>query len=276
MSAYEFDSYTEALESANAKKKLHTSGWTLIQLASACDMQPSYVTNVLKGRAHFNSDQLFKVCEALGIGSEESDYLSLVLEWQRTQVAKRKSILKKRIDKIKQQQLRAEKNLEVKKVDLSPVDLERFYLDPLVQLVHIFLGSSRGKHNSMSLAKKFKVSELQMQGVVKVLEEIKYVRRKEGHLEVLIEGRHLPSDSPMLKPHQILMRVKSLEQMQRLAGDEIYSFSATISSSVEVKNKLKSEFLKFLKNAEKLVRANEGEELLQMNFDLFPWDINSL
>lgn len=274
MSIYQCKTYAEALLPAIETRKAETPGWTLGKLAEACQMQPSYVTNVLKGRCDFNSDQLFRVCEQLNFAPDETDFLLLLLEYQRTAYDKRRAKLKKNIESIRAQHLRAEKHLETKTVQLSSEQLEQYYLNPYIQLVHIFLGSYKGAMTVAGLAKKFQVSEGQMQEILRVLEEIKYIRKKGPKYEVLVEGQHLPRESHILRPHHVMMRMKSLDQMQRLSADQNYSFSATISTSPEVRTQIQSEFLKFLKSAEKLVRGHDSDKLYQINFDLFPWDID--
>ncbi len=275
MNVYGFDSYTDALNQKFEEWKTGNPQGTLAKLAIDCLMQPSYLTNVLKGRCDFNSDQLFRFCELIGFKVEEIDYLLILLEFKRTNYKKRKGILEKKINELRQRNLRAEKNLSVKTVELTTEQLEQYYLDPYIQLVHIFLYSKQGKCRVDDVAKQFSIAQLQAAGVLQALEKLNYIKRKGNHFEVLVEGRHLPKDSQIARPHQILMRMKSIDQIQRLSPDNVYSFSATISTLPEVRTKIQAEFLKFLKTAEKLVTNNDPENLYQMNFDLFPWDLET-
>ncbi|MFZ3229829.1 MAG: helix-turn-helix transcriptional regulator [Pseudobdellovibrio sp.] len=273
MKIYQFESYTEAIFEAIDEKKMNNSKWTMAQLAQACLMQPSYVTNVLKGRGDFNTEQLFRICEQLDLNAEQTEFITLLLEIKKTSYPKRKVQLEKKIAEIRSRHLRAEKILSVKTVELTAEQLEKYYLDPFIQLVHIYLGINN-ESTLDSLTLKFGIPKLQMAQVLGVLEEIKYIQKKAGQYLVLVGGRHLPRESHILKPHQILIRLKSLDQMQRLSPDQNYNFSATISTTPEVRTQLQAEFLKFLKVAEKLVKGHEAKKLYQINFDLFPWEID--
>jgi transcriptional regulator with XRE-family HTH domain len=97
MSIYQFNSYTDALLEAVSLKKQVDPKWTMAQLAEASGMQPSYVTNVLKGRGDFNSEQLFRVCERLDLDLEMTDFLTLLLELKKTTYPKRKTLLEKKL-----------------------------------------------------------------------------------------------------------------------------------------------------------------------------------
>ncbi|MBC7742613.1 MAG: DUF4423 domain-containing protein [Bdellovibrionaceae bacterium] len=274
MTIYSHNSYIEALTPAIEERRQTVAGWTLARLAQACQMQPSYLTNVLKGRCDFNSDQLYKVCEELAFGENEIDYLQLLLELKKTVHEKRRVLLNKKIKQMQSEHLRAEKHLTTKTVKLTAEQLQHYYLNPYIQLVHIYLETYKGVGSAEVLAKKFSVSRELMAGVLKVLEEVNYIRKKGNNYEVLVEGQHLPRESILLRPHHVMMRMKSLDQMQRLAPEQNYSFSATISTLPEIRTQIQAEFLKFLKSAEKLVRGHDSTQLYQINFDLFPWEIN--
>lgn len=272
MSIYQYDSYTDAITAIFQQRKSEDSTLTLSGLAQKCLMQPSYLTNVLKGRADLNSDQLYRLTELLKLTSAESDYLLVLLEFKKCQYDKRKKELSQKIHKQRSTHLRAEKNISAKTMPLTAEQSERYYLDPYVQLVHIYLTIPNGKKTLEELATKFSVSPSRMEQVINILEELKFISKKGKKYELLIEGRHLPRESNILKPHQQLLRLKSLEQIQALSQEQSYCFSATISTSPEVRTQLQGEFLKFLKAAEKLVKSSKPEKLYQINFDLFPWE----
>lgn len=272
MNIYSYESYTEALSEAFRLRKESEPALTLSGVANACLMQPSYLTNVLKGRAELNSDQLYRVCERLGLKDEAYEYLLLLLELKRASYEKKRVHFQQKIRKLQTLHLRAERNLSVAPVQLSAEQTEKYYLDPYIQLVHIYLSIPKGTKTLEGLAKKFALSLERAAQVMNTLEEIRYVQKKNGKYEALVSGRHLPRESAMLRPHQVLLRSRSLDQMQRLTSDQVYSFSATISTSPATRTQLQAEFLKFLKTSEKLVKSSEAERLYQINFDLFPWE----
>jgi hypothetical protein len=61
--------------------------------------------------------------------------------------------------------------------------------------------------------------------------------------------------------------------MSRLPEARRYHVSVTFSTSAEVMEQIRAEFLAFLKKAESLVKGGSEEKVFQMNFDLFPWSL---
>ena len=272
MQITQFESYTDALNAVFAEEKRQLPSLTLSSLAQQCLMQPSYLTNVLKERADLNSDQLYRLCELLRLDGDDTEYLLMLLELKRTQYSKRRNELQAKIRKIQSEQLRAEKNILTPSTELTAEQAEKYYLDPYIQLIHIYLTIPQAKKTLAEIARKFAIPLRRAEQVLQTLEEIHYVQRKAKNYEVLNSGRHLPRESAILRPHQQMLRLKSLEQMQSLTVENVYSFSATISTSPEARTQIQAEYLKFLKSAEKIVKGSEPERLYQINFDLFPWE----
>lgn len=273
MSIFKHLDYREALlqkiENRKALGKL-----TLAKLAEKVGLQPSYLTHVLKGRADFNSDQLYAVCEMLNCTEGETDYLILLLEYARSTIPARKEKLKKRIDASQAHELKTTQHISAPSVtDLTDENI-RYYLDPLCQLIHVFLNFESFAKNPHALSAKLGLSVSQIDDVLKRLVEARYIEETESGYVVIGKNRHLPKESPLCTPHQYLMRYKSIDQMQRLKQDQTVSFSATFSSTPEDKTAIHRAFLEFISKTETIVKNTERKHVYQMNFDLFPWALD--
>ncbi len=97
MSIYSYLEYRPALAERLVRQKNQPGGVTMAKLAEKIPVQPSYLTNVVKERAHFNADQLHTLCELLGYTAEEIRYLTLLLEHERSS---NKSILQARTSSV--------------------------------------------------------------------------------------------------------------------------------------------------------------------------------
>lgn len=272
MRVYEFTEYRPALAALLNQWRADAPARTLSRIATAAGLQLSYLSNALRLRAHLSTDQVYAIANAIDLGAEATDYLLLVLEHERSGIPKRRQELERRIHEIRTRELRTEKQLKVKSTELSPENLERYYLDPFIQLAHIDLGRREGTSLSQ-VAREFGLSDEHASRVLKTLVDLKLAHKKNDAYFPLKGGHHLPKDSPVATPHLMLMRMKSIDQLARLTENERYCFSVTLSSSPETREQLEQEFIRFLKSAEALVKASKPELLYQMNFDLFPWRI---
>lgn len=273
MSAYKHLQYRPALEEAVENRRKLPGKFTLRKLADASGLQASFLTNVMKGRFDFSADQLFAVSTELGFTPSERDYLLLLLEFERSAYKPRRDELKKQIENIRKENQQSEKHLSVKVVELSPDAQAQYYLDPFAQLALVHLNLPAYSKHPEKLAGVLGISKTHLGEILEILVRIGYVQREGSHYKVVAWATHLPKRNPLCGPHLLLMRLKSVDQLQRLSGDQAYSHSVTISGTEETKELLSDAYLGFLKKAEGIVKAAKSEKAFQMNFDLFPWEL---
>ncbi len=268
---YSFDDYRKALLSRIQALKELRPDFTLTQIAEKAGMQPSYLTNVLKGRAEFNTDQIYRVAELLDLSADKIDFLILLLEYSRTSLPSRRSLLKNRIAEIRAKQLRADSVLDSKKMQISDLEQAQYYLDPFVEIIHMYLNLNSVEFDVPSISRRFGLSQKQTAKILDLLERLQLLVRQGKKWKVLGVTKHLTADSPFSRAHLVSHRQLAIDRIWRVGTETCYSFSGTFSCSEEAREKIKAEFLSFLKKFEKLVTESSSDELYQINFDLFPW-----
>ena len=273
MNVYAHLKYQEALEEAIEQRRKLPGKWTLRQMAESVGLQPSFLTNVMKRRFDFNADQLYAVAEYLGFGTNERRYLLLLLDYQRSANKTRKAEIKSEIDEIRRQNQKTEKHLQSKVVEQTTDALAEYYLDPFVQLVHVHLELPAFSAEPERLCTALGLSKPQLAKVLSVLIRLGYVRMEGKKYKVTDQYTHLPKEAPLCGPHQAMMRLKSIDQLQRLSDDQKYSFSLAFAATDETKEQIREAFFAFLKKAESIYAPAPSKKAFQMNFDLFAWEI---
>lgn len=273
MSVYKHLKYRSALSEIIETRRNLPGKFTLRRLAEDSSLQASFLTNVLKGRFDFNSDQIFALCGALQLSESEREYLLLLLEHERSVFKPRKDELKKRIENIRKENQKTENHLTLKAVELSSDAQARYYLDPFAQLALVYLNLPPYNKQPEKLGVTLGLSQTHLGEILKILVTIGYVERQGSSYRVLAKDRHLPKRNPLSGPHLALFRLKSIDQLQRLSADQAYSHSVTFTGTEETKDALSDAYLNFLKKAEGIVKPARSEKVFQMNFDLFPWEI---
>lgn len=271
MSVYEYLDYRKMLAEKALERKKTQNGWTLLRLAERAGLHAPFLTNVLKGRAHLNGDQLYSVLKTLDCGSDEITYGLLLLEWERSDLPERRQLLKERIEGSRQERLKTTRHIEAKAVDASPEEATRYYINPELQLVHAFLGVEKYARDPRRIAESLNIDPGRIEGLIEELVQLGYAKRGSAGLEKNRRVQHLPKESPLCAPQQMLLRYRSLQHQQLLSESSRYNFAVIFTGDETVREKIQLEFLKFLKEAEKLVKAAPSEGVYQMHFDLFPW-----
>lgn len=273
MSIYKHLKYRPAIQEIVENRRNLPGKFTLRAVAEQAGMQASFLTNVLKGRFDFNADQLFAVSHVLGLSPTERDYLLLLLEHERSVFKPRREELKKQIEDTRKENQKSEKHLAVKAVERSSDGQAQYYLDPFAQLTLVYLNLAPYNKQPEKLGATLGISQSHLGEILKLLVSLGHVAREGQTYKVLARDRHLPKRNPLSGPHLTLMRLKSIDQLQRLSLDQSYSHSVTFTGTEETKEALSDAYLHFLKKAEGIVRPAKSEKVFQMSFDLFPWDL---
>lgn len=273
MSLYKHLEYRPALQEIIEKRRKLPGKFTLRKLAEASDLQASFLTNVLKGRFDFNADQLFAVATALELTPSERDYVLLLLDHERSVHKPRRQDLRREIERQRQENLRTEKNLAQKAVELPSDAQAQFYLDPFAQLVLMYLAIPPYNKTPERLGSVLGISQQHLGEILKILIGNGFAAQEKGVYKVLLRDRHLPKRNPLSGPFATMIRLRSLDQLQRLSLEQSYSHTMTFTATMETKEQLSDAYVSFLKKAEAIVRPAAEEHLFQMNFDLFPWSL---
>lgn len=272
MTLYDHTDYRQALRWASAQWKENGPGRTYLRLAKAAGVHPPYFSNVLKEKAHLNSDQIYTLMQYMGHSHAEMEFLMLLMEEEKCVVQTRKRALIEQLQKIKANKKKTESSINVEVI--SPVEsrMSRFYLDPTIRLIYAFMAVPELGKDPQRIAKSLNLSESTVQEVITYLLDIGLIEKnQEGQLIKAKTKIHLPKESHLFEAQRKLLLYRCLEHQNRTRNDSDYHFEVTFSATKEVKELIHQKFLDFLKEVQPLVEKANPEEVFQMNFELFNW-----
>lgn len=278
MSIYQHTDYRKALrEILNARKRLDSS-INFANYATVIGVQKTFVSKVLGGHAHLSDDQFYLTVDYLNFTDDEAHYFRLLYDYARTGLHARKKAITAKIHKRQeeQRQLKIHTAAEMQKPEQSE-ELGAYYLDPMNLIVHAHLGVTKFTHNSSLIAGVLDIPMTQLAAILERLKALKIIDfgKVGGKVTVLKHALHLDIESIYCQPHQQLFRLRSSEQIAKLTPEKRFVYSLTFSGHPEIKNKIQVLYLDFMKKVEKILDEDDsGQDVYQINFDLFPWTKN--
>ena len=216
MGIFEYLDYREFLTDECRKRRKHQPGFTQARLAEASRIGNTYFTNFLKGRANLNSDQVFALARELALSGEETHYLMLLKESDQCTLADRKKALRAEVDALRARALKTESHISAQVRRDEHELILTYYGDPWNKVVHLMLQIPRYANDPARIAGDLNLRPAQLNGVLKVLKDLGIIDWGEKRIEVVQKNFHLPKESPMLQPHQTLMRMKSATRLLEL------------------------------------------------------------
>ncbi len=271
MRPYDQTSYKSVLKTAVLESTLKSR--TFQAMAEHCRIQKTYLSKVLNRDGHLSEDQLFLALDYLGFDDEARDFTMLLHAWERSTLPSRRDELSRRLDQIRALKLKTESNLKVKVTETTPLDLAEYFLNPILQIIHMCLTIKKYAHDPEKISAVLRIDREALGRHLKSLQKMGIIRvqKKSAHVEVVMNNLHLPSDSVLQGSYSAKMRLKALEQIENVDSSNAYRFSALFSASEQVKQEIHASFMNWLKETQKRVQTSREDHVFQINFDLVKW-----
>jgi uncharacterized protein (TIGR02147 family) len=266
----ETDYRTLLRASVEVKKSIHPKA-NLNALATAMGIQKPYLSKVLGGSADLSRDQLYLAGIYFGWNPREQEYVELLVEHERTQLAKRKASLKLEIEVIRTRELNTKNIIDKAELTVKHEDHSVYYLDPIHQIIHISLTIPKFQNDLSLLSQALSLSQSRLLELIENLERLSLIKREKNKWISQSRNIHLPTSSPLYRPWRQMSRSLASQRLQTLSSEEAYQFSVVFSADRETRNQIHAKFLEFLKQTESTVKSAQPKETFQLSFDLFSW-----
>lgn len=271
MELYTINNYKIALrERLNQQKALYGSSVNYSKLAEACRVQKTYLSKVLKHDGDLSEDQLYLACEFLNFDTEQRDYIFLLYQRDRTQILERKQNLEAIIKGIRANQNKTEMYFRDEPVE-TRFDSARYYLNPLLQILHICLTVPEYSQSPKVLSRRLGFSDTQIKWALSELVKMGLVREEFGSIAIMKDNLHLKKDDPIFNQYISAHRVNTITRLNSHREIDTYNFSAIFSLAESDVEMIQKEFFRFIGLVKRRVNQARSEKVYQMNFDLFDW-----
>ena len=193
------------------------------------------------------------------------------MEAERSVVVERKEVIAHEVQRIRLKHLRTENYIGAKSPEARDEQLRLFRLDPVAQLVHMFMTVKRYSKSTKLIQKDLHVSDFEMKRILDLLVNAGLAKLENNMWRASSSSLHLSQDSEIYPAYRLLMRLKALEKLQSDPTDDTYSFSVVMSAEPATKDFIHEAFLEFLRKIEAEVKKAEPVEVYQINFDILRW-----
>lgn len=270
---FETQDYRKIIEIAFEEKSQQQKR-TFAAAANYCQVQPTYFSNVIKGRADFNDDQIYSLCEYLGLNEMEEEYLKTCHQWARSGLRERKKLLQDKILQLREQALSPAHRFRAAKIEkLSSEEEMLLFLDPMHQVVMLCLGVAPDFKSAERIRAELSLSQVRFDSIVENLIKMGRLKLDKTRYVKTSENYHLGADSKILFQHQANMRQLSTEKMRQLARKDFKAFSVSFGASKKDKAAVDEILTKALEKIRKTTTESENEpdSIYQINLDFFAW-----
>ncbi|MGZ3803542.1 MAG: TIGR02147 family protein [Pseudobdellovibrionaceae bacterium] len=266
MKLFESMDYRKFLEAFIKAQPRGGHGYKL-KIAEALRVHPTLITQVLKGRKSFSTEQAYALTQFIGINDLEKDYFLTLIEYDRAGSMALKKFIESKLLKLRHESEKIKNRVPVY-ATMSEADQALFYSQWYYSALRLSCGLGE-KVTAESLARDF---DLPPELVEKILQFLLsrglVIEKKDKTLDRGPQNTFLPADSPVISRHHMNWRMKAIERHPRLKPDEL-AFSAPLTLSEDEIPEIKKMCLDFIQEISKKVSKSPAERLACINIDWF-------
>lgn len=268
---YQSDNYKDVLKSLIELKRESEPELTNKVLASRIPIQATYLSKFFNDdESHLKDETLFRLGKIIGLTDYESDYLTLLKNYETSDTPERREFLYKKI----QDEKKLRENQGGMAGLSNRIALEsRYLLNPKCMLVQMALYIPAYRENCRLLCAPLNITLNQLLLILDLIEENGFLVRGEDPFdieEVKVANFHIESHE-LMRIHQTLFKTLIPARLQETAEEDKKSFLVTFNMDETSYQQCLESFNRFISETKKIADKSRPEGVYQLSFDLFKW-----
>ena len=263
-SIFDFSDYRAYLESKTGAGGTRTGVKASIAKTLSC--QPTYVSQIIHGRANLSLEQAQTLNDFFSHSKEEALFFLLLVQKDRAGTRALVAHFQELIDEMLRKRLVLTKRLGPKEV-LSDVHQATYYSSWIYAAVHIALTIPELRTRE-ALAHYFVVPVRRITEALDFLTNAGLVQESKKGFEVTQAQIRLGNDSKNILKHHTNWRLQATESLDREQLSDLH-YSGVVSLSTEDVIKVKNIFMDSIKNSQAVIKDSREQELCAVVIDFF-------
>lgn len=247
-------------------KWLQTGQASQNHLAKAAGCHPSYLSTSLKGTTELTPDHAAGLCRFWAFSPLETEYFLELVHYSRAVTPELRSILQKRIQKLREESEKLSQKLPVQLI--SPDNFPTFYYSNWIfSAIHMAV-SIKDLQTESAIASRLQLSKATVHDALELLLKEGLVEKHGDKWTVGSVQMHLPADSPWATLHHSHWRNQAIQNAWK--GDpKTLHFTGVYSLSEATAEKLRRTFTELVAETVNTILPSKCEELYCFTLDWF-------
>lgn len=263
-SVFEFSSYKSYLEAKTGAEG--TRKGVKASMAKALSCQPTYISQVLHGKAHLSLEQAEILNGFFSHSKEEGFFFLLLIQKDRSGTKSLRDFFQEQLDEALRKRLVLTKRLGPKET-LSEIHQATYYSSWIYSTIHIALSIPELRTRE-ALAEYLSLPLRKITETLDFLQLIGLVKATKNGFEVTNAHVRLGNDSKNILKHHTNWRLQAAESLDREQLTDLH-YSGVVSLSRSDVIKIKNLLLDVVKDSQAVIKDSKEEELCSMVIDFF-------
>ena len=265
MDIYDYEDYKKFVDASLAT--MNKKGATRRDLAFFIGCQPSHVTAVLGGDAHFSSEQADKTAQYLKLERDQTAYFLILVQFNRAGTESLRGVYSTMLSSMKASATPIRNKLGINE-DLSDEVKAQYYSSWIYSCVHVML-SIEAFQSSSAISDHLGIPQTTVENILRFLVGAGLAVKKDPGKYIQQRSMlHLDNASPFLIQHHSNWRLRAVQEISQAKIGQLH-YSGVVSLSKKDSLRIKEILSEALKAAINVVRESPEEQISCINIDFF-------
>jgi uncharacterized protein (TIGR02147 family) len=265
VSVFDFSSYKPYLEAAIRAFPKQGHGIRL-KLAAFAECQSTYVSQVLKGDAHFNMEQAERVSRFLQLSPAETEYFLLLVQEERAATKELRAHYRRSCERLLEARKVLKNRFETPQ-HLSNEDRAKYFSAWYYAAIHLLLTIPSFRTRD-AIHERLGLPLAVVDETLEFLTRVGFALQEGGEYRPGPTIMHLGNDSPLLNKHHLNWRLQTMLHIDHASRDDLH-YSSVITISEKDFHKVRELFVKTLESARTVINVSPEERLYSLCLDFF-------
>lgn len=266
MIIYEAQNYRDFLRFQLDWEKSQKKGY-IKKLANHIKCHPTYVSQILAGKAHLSNEQAVRVCGYFNLNGEESEFFLDLVNRDRAGDNPTRSHFQQRIDRTLADRQHMKKRWK-QEDRLTDEQKMMYYESWIPQAVHI-LCQLEENNTQARIEKTLGLRGDIVDQTLSMLEKSGLITKKASRYFSVKNTVHLGKDSPLIAPFHINWRLKTIQKLTETKGQTGIHYSSVVSLSKAAVDTITNLIYQHLEQTRDTIIASPAELLYCYHLDFY-------
>jgi len=264
MNIFSYMDYSHYIaDSLKARGKIHGSKK---KLAEAANCQPSYLSLVLRNKAHLTLEQAKNLCQHWRLAAEETDYFLLLVCYSRAGTLELKNYYREKLKTLKADRENLRKR--IRSAETFPDSLASVYYSSWIYMAIHLLITIKEFQLSLAIADRLQISEESVLQTLHELEKMGFARQEGKRWVNAGQEYHLPRESRFVILHHANWRRRAVDNSLLKKSSDIHFTSVSSLSKADIE-KVRELILGMIDSSREVIGPSHEEELVCFSVDFF-------
>ncbi len=238
----------------------------LSRAAEYLNCQRSYLSRVISDKEHLTPDQAYMLCKFWKLNTDEREYFSTLVEYERAGQPEYRNFLKLKISEMKKKYESIQERTQRQSHVTDNLELQ--YFASWISCALQFLTMIPQYQNVNSLSERLCLKKEIVTEHLQQLQKRNLVELKQDKWINKSSNFHVPKESPLVMLHHQNWRSRAILDAQNINSDHVH-FTGVYTLSFDDFQRVKDMLLNFIAEANLIVGPSKCEEGVAITCDLF-------